>query len=1307
MNNYLYKALFISAFWLVCENSSGVIPAITVISSTETGFHCFVSINNDLSDLETVITSDSSRAWVKSILIGIPHGSQVRLLSANGVTSEPLEVSDIRKNVAQTTQASLPLAEISKPFTVRGRELVTVTIAPVNGNAVSTSVELKLSFEPTGISKSLGVAESDTRFEKVFASSVANYEQFVTWPSLSRAVRSSSSVSNGAAESPFLQSDEWFKIILNQSLLAKETDLFKISGAQLSAAGISLTNLSTADIRLFYAGGLPIEIDNSKPRPQLEEIPLIISDGGDGQFGHSDYFLFCGELIDRWVYRAGLSPQYINNIYTNDNIYWLTVTGVFDSTASRMSALDVTPTGTVDTLITSYTRDVRAEQDNILPEEISGHFDDYYEWHWTDQTSLQFFVPTPSPVPGSSVSILLVGKTNNCCGTTSYMDLTLNGLPAQSKLCNRFNCTFTTTALLDGLNQVALSLGKQTSIIAPYFNYMQIAYTSYLVPQNNKLDITLGNYNGRARIEITDNFDEQPIILNIANPRKPVQLSGFDRSSGKVTFETQLSLLTANRFLTAAASQAVAPVSITKTVVNDIRPQQPQADLIIVTARSLATQLNEYVDYRQGQGYGIHIVTVEDIIDNFGYGLYDPTAIRDYLKYAYENFPTPAPYAALFAGDANYDFLNRLGTNQRNYVPVYIQGGDASYSDDNYVYFGSEGILVGDTANWTPDQGFDMMAARWPVKTGSEINAIVDKIKAYESTNNFGTWRNDIVLVADDEYTRTTSNETFHTTQTETLEKTIIPRRFNREKLYLWEYSFVNREKPAVNDAIVKAFNDGALVINYVGHGNPEIWAHEGVFKRSSDLPRLANSDKLALVFAASCAIGFFDDPKRQGMGEDLLSMTNGGAIAVVAASRLVYSFDNSEYNKKVYEVMLNSDSLSICEAVYTAKLLRQYRNGRFQKVLNDQQYVYFGDPFVKLGMPQMSVALDVSPDSLTALGRTKVSGRVVDDLGNTIVEDGTLSISVLDSDRQKVHRLISGGVVTQIIPYKVTGPTLFKGTATVTNGAFDFEFVTPVDVGYGGNEARLLLYAKLGSVDAAGLVDSITINDSVANVADSAGPQITYSVIGRENFVSGDKLSKGEKLKISLADSSGINLSGALGHGITIEIDGDAANLITLTEQFTYEPDNFTTGTVVYSLDSLSSGHHSLKIKAWDNANNSAATRLEFSIVADGTVAINDLLNYPNPMVDLTTFYFELTQAVERFNLDIFTLSGRKIKSYSQYGLGADNYPNGSFGLTWDGRDTDGDRVATGVYIYKATAVPEAGGEPLESFGKIVVINQ
>jgi hypothetical protein len=249
-------------------------------------------------------------------------------------------------------------------------------------------------------------------------------------------------------------------------------------------------------------------------------------------------------------------------------------------------------------------------------------------------------------------------------------------------------------------------------------------------------------------------------------------------------------------------------------------------------------------------------------------------------------------------------------------------------------------------------------------------------------------------------------------------------------------------------------------------------------------------------------------------------------------------------------------------------------------------------------------------------------------------------------------------------------------------------------------------MYASFDTVDAGGYVDSLTVSGTIAAVTDSTGPQITLGLVGRETFVSGDPVLPSDELVLTIEDPSGINLAGGLGHGITLEIDGVSEQMVSLTDQFEYERDNHTRGSLSYPLSDLSAGRHSFTARAWDNANNSTSVVFSVDVVESSSLQIANLLNYPNPMADRTTFYFQLTQPVNSFSLEIFTLAGRKIWGVSRPGLAADSYPNGAWELTWDGRDYDGDRVATGVYIYKASARPETSSEAVESFGKIVLVN-
>lgn len=1284
MNKVLYKSIlpiFILALVFGSAPVSGA--GLSVISSDRSGFHAIVDI--DPARLDSRMQLDSLPAYFETIQLGLPAGAVAELTAAAVLESAPFD----RSLVPPQRLSSIPhaLAELSERVVVRGRSLVAVRVYPVLGSTVATRVEIEVSF--TGGDIGTRMPTPDPLFNRIFQNALANYEDFVSWP-----VPQRPAAKPGQVADPFAAADTWYRVETSH------TGLCRINGSQLEQAGLLLADVPSRSLRLFNGGGLPLPVDNDDPRPTLEEVAIIIRDGGDGIFNSSDYILFFSEAVDRWQYFEIGGRYFLNNLYDDANTYWLTTT---DGDGLRMSERSAAPGGTADTTVAVYDRWIHVEQDNMLRQFNTGKILDYFNWYWSNASTVEFSVAAPGIVGDSVARVNIQAQTFPEPGDDEggYVRMTVNGLEAERVSANQYYTRFEVANFVDGLNEVRLSM-QGSSLIKPYLDFLNINYPSYLVPSNDRLDVFLGYFGGTARLELIDAFSAAPIALDVSAPLRPTVLTGYERGNGLITLDVTGDPARQGRYWFGPESAAASPLAIEQVTPADLYTPGGQADLVVITAGPLIPALDDYLDYRRSTGYTVAVVAVEDIMDSFAFGLYDPTAIRDFLKYAYEYYPAPAPYAVLFVGDANYDYLDHLGTGMPNYVPAYLRAGDQSASDDNYVYFGRYGVLDSDTSYSPTDRGFDMLTARWPVRSASEINTILAKLKLYESAADLGAWRSRIALVADDEEGEF-GNETFHVTQTQELSNEHVPPELRQEKIYLWDYPRVGRLKPSVNDQIVGAINDGTLLINYVGHGNPDVWAHERVFTRDGDLPRLNNADRLPLVFAASCAIGFFDDPGREGMAEDLLVHPSGGAVAVVSATRLVYSSDNSAFNRQVFDILLDTDSLSMAEALFLAKLERQYNGGPIPApVNNDRAYHLFGDPFVRLGLPRLRVEFDASVDSLVALGRTTVSGTVLDRTGSLYNADGRLVINVYDSDRQKQFRLINdSGVVTQKIDYTMTGPSIFRGTATISGGHFDFEFITPLDIGYGGTGARIMAYAQFDATDGMGAIDSLAVSADIAERADSTGPDITYTFPEAAGFVDGGVITANDRLVIGLSDSSGINLAGGIGHGITLQIDDRPENTVDLTSRFEYAQDDFTRGELEYRVDELQPGRHTFKIKAWDNANNSSAVEFSADFQAESGLALLDLLNYPNPMQESTRFSYRLTQAVSRVSLDIFTLSGRKIRSFERFPTGPGYYDD----IVWYGEDFSGDRVATGVYIFKATAVA-AGGDTVESFGKVVVIN-
>lgn len=1262
----LYKSFFFLFLFILLIGKPIKAEGLNILESSDSYFHFTQSINT--SELKYQTESDSLKSYFQAIHIGIPFGSTAKLISTIG--KDPTTTTINKFNSEKLSSALHPLVEISNPKNIRGRQFITVRIFPFAGSQLFSEVEVKISFDGGIISG--GTVPNDPGFDRIFKSLLSNYDQFSTWQVMAKPVSKIASIS-----APFADGGEWYKIEV------VTTGLIKITGQQLENAGISLNNLNSDFIHIYNGGGKQLPFDNNiVDRPTFEEIAIYIDDGGDNIFNSSNYLIFYGEAVDRWIYESD-AKYYINNVYADRNVYWLHID---NNTGLRMGTVDADPTQGYDTVITDFMRNVHVEQDNLLLQKKNGRTLDYYTWFWTNENFLEFYVSTPGVIEGQDARFYLDGRTYS-----PYMQLYVNDIMAEDT-CNKYNCRYGVSWLQDGLNNVKINL-YEGYLALPYFNFLEVYYRSRLLPVNNVLDLHLESFEGTGLITVINNFNNPPLILDISDPLKPNIITNVSTNVSEITYITAGQSIDKRRYYLSQISESETPLSIELEEANDLVSNPQQADFLVITDRRLKNALNEYLEYREAQGFTISIMTVEDIYNNFSFGLSDPTAIRDFLKFANIEFPTPSPAGVLLVGDGNYDYLDILESGVENRVPPYVNPFDQSVSDDNYIYFGDFGILDSDTSYQTDNIGYDMYISRWPVRSSGEINIIVNKIKQYESSSNTGFWKNKITLVADDEYGEY-DGETFHTTQTEELEKDHIPRQFYRNKIYLWDYPFVNRFKPAVNDDIVKAINEGTLIINYVGHGSPDLWAHEHVFTRYDDIPRLNNNDKLPLFFAASCAIGLFDAPERDALAEELLVHSNGGAIGIVSATRLVWSGDNAQFNQETFDILLKEESLTIAEAVYLAKVKRQYDTpGIPTPESNDRSYLFFGDPLLKLGIPKLDMELTEYPDSLMALERTSVSGYVLDEDGSPYIANGKLVIKIYDAQYQKTY---------ENVDYKLTGSSIYRGTAAIIDGSFDFDFIVPLDVNYGGEGAQIYLYAEFETVDAICLIDSLGVSSMAASTSDSTGPEITYNFTNINNFQSGDYVSKDANLEIAITDSSGVNLSGSLGHGITMVIDGQTENMINLTNRFEYDPDNYNKGKLEFQIKDLQLGNHTFKIKAWDNANNYSSIEFAAIVNAENELAIIDLLNYPNPMKENTRFSYSLSQRVERFSLNIYTLSGRKIKSYERYPVEAGYFDD----IMWYGDDFNGDRVATGVYLYKAVATPISREDAVEVFGKIVVIN-
>ncbi|MFH0931253.1 MAG: type IX secretion system sortase PorU, partial [Candidatus Zixiibacteriota bacterium] len=905
------------------------------------------------------------------------------------------------------------------------------------------------------------------------------------------------------------------------------------------------------------------------------------------------------------------------------------------------------------------------ESDVMLAEDYSGTPYNYFQWYWQRGYSFTLYQSLSNIFPGDTAIIKVKSRSNYADSITLNTVTTTILLKFDSITSGRF------TNLDSGLNTIRIYFPSWI-IPPPYLDYYEIEYWKKLICSDNQLWFENQDRSEVIEYRITSFNGTAPYLFEIEDRFEVKKSENYVRSADTIKFQDQVTSGEKKQFYLLDQTKFKTPISLSLDQMANLRDISSQADLLVITHSDFYDQLQEYKSLRENPNLKVKLVKVQDIYDEFSWGLFDPLAIRDFLKFAYENWDGQAPAYALLVGDGTYDYRDLLGTHSPNWIPPFAV--DPSVSDDNFAYFGNYGYLDEDSNGVV-----DMFIGRWPVKTTQDVQIIINKIRDYENSPELNTWKNLITLVADDEFhpRGVNNNEWEHTVYTEVLANSYIPRSFNLNKIYLMEYPFdANKFKPEAEEAIINSFNNGTVIINYMGHGNPNVWADEYVFKREQDIPRLKNKRRLPLVYVASCSIGNFYNPYAEGMGEEFLRAEEKGAISVISATWLVYATENAMLNYKVYDLLLKSDSLySISEALYIAKLLRGYNS-------NDRQYIIIGDPLTFLASPELQVRLkDLNPDTLSALGRVNFKGEVTDRKGNLKQDfNGTANLLAFDSERLRTHIMPNNDSVK----YSLPGNVIFRGSAQVQDGEFTGNFIVQKDIGYGGKNAKISAYVvnSDSSIDGAGALDSLIVAGTDTTVKDSLGPQIWILFEENMKFTDGDTVQTDPTSIVYITDPQGINLTGELGHGITLTIDDDWENMQDLTSNFQYDLNNYTQGSLRQKLN-LKDGEHTLKIKAWDNANNSTLQSFLVKVLSvDKELSITQAMNYPNPFSRFTQFTYELSVPAEKVEVKIFTISGRLIRILS--GTGS---PGFNSGVIWDGRDEDGDKVANGVYIYKIIA--------------------
>ncbi len=1252
-------------------------------------------IDLDQIDLDECVPSDlpgEPRLPVRIVVIGVPLQSEIEVeilqeesREQTGVNlSSPLRIEEsdesplgykvsyqeLDKTLMRDRFFPERMVSWEPPIFLRNQRIVRLKIHPIQYNprrkAIRYHPQLTISVRFSGGKRETEPqrAEKDL-FERIYRSVLLNYEESKIW----RRTEQERRFLKPGLSYPFGYAENWYKMVV------RDNGIYEVDRSMLIQAGAPAGEIDPRTFRIFTGGGKTLPFDNSGSFLELQELSILVSGEEDGSFDSDDFILFYGWSVNDWDYDlSGEGASFYTNPFTRDHIFWLTF-GNEASFPQPPKRMEVKSGALVEQHPFSpykFKARVHMEEDQQCP--------DYSDWYWLRTDSVRMKLSLPGVVPNDTN--LLKIKTES----VEQADIRVNQEPAEIiDSLSSFTLRVASTSAFHGGIVDTLDFFFSDTV---FLDYYEVEYWRKFECHDRQLFFQSPPAQGVVQYEISNLYSSQAWVFDVTDEFEVKVFDPIEIDGEYVRLQDTVEASLRTRYYLVDQSRFKKPASLLLDEVSDLRNVDNRADFLIIAHSDFYHQVQSLKDWRSSfNQMEVKTIRVQDIYDEFSGGLLDPVAIRDFLKYAYQEWQSPVPAFVLLVGDGTYDYKNNLGTGEQTFIPPFTVD-PSSVSDDQYVWFGDTLIMV---------------IGRLPVRSAGEAETVVEKITGYEREPEFGIWRNLITLVADDEWDKVGVLDDlwrYHTRDSEKLVKYHVPSSFDVSKIYLMEYPFDYKgEKPQAEEAIVNSFNSGSLIVNYIGHSNPDLWAHEKVFRTAQDIPKLANGKRLPLAYMASCSQGLFFSPFTQGMAEELLRAEGKGAVATISAVLKVTPDDNAALNFKVYDFLLfDSLSMSIGEALYSAKLVRGLDS-------NDRRYALFGDPVLRLGIPSLEVKLtQVSPETLSALSLVNIQGEVWERKGDLKADfDGTAQVLCFDSERKNAHEIKTGDTESDYQNYDLPGLVIFRGEALVEGGRFSASFVVPKDISYGGNTARVSVYVFGQNQDGAGAKDSLVVLGSDTTVVDTLGPEMAVRFEENPDFVEGDVIPPSATLQVTLSDEHGINITGELGHGITLVIDQDYQHQLDLTGDFQYDLGSFQKGSLSCQLPNLSSGEHVLNIKAWDSANNSSLLSVRAEVRAQTEFELSDVMNYPNPFSEETSFYYRLSSPADRVKIEIFTLSGRLIKVIPNSSRKAGT----NFSTAWDGRDQDGDRVANGVYIYKVVAEKRTSDQQRkdEIFGKAVVL--
>lgn len=832
-----------------------------------------------------------------------------------------------------------------------------------------------------------------------------------------------------------------------------------------------------------------------------------------------------------------------------------------------------------------------------------------------------------------------------------------------------------------------VSMAKLDYVILTY------KHTNTLNPENgNQVFMGYGATTGSERFQLP-NATTSTVVWGINTPSTPVevitQVYNDDSGTGRCFFSTSANT---SQYIAFDPNNTLKKIAAYEIVPNQNIHGMETPDLLIITDKLFHEQAQRLADMHAAvDGIDVAVVDQDQVFNEFTSGTRDGMAYRLVAKMMYDRNSSKLKNILLF-GSGSFDNREILGEHPGNLLTY--QSDNSNYSDFTYTSDDFFGFLDDNSGSNVPADKLTVGVGRITSADPNEAKTDVDKIINYCANPDYGVWRNNTLVISDtpdkgmymfqgEGYKNMIDNELETGMHAYTIHNSMFPRTNTQPTV-----AAQRREATEAKHQFSNLLKEGLYFATYVGHAGPINFTKYCNMWKTSDVVT-TKYEHFPIMTTACCDVAHFDNDAR-GIAELMFHQTNGGAIALMTSSRMVYAYHNDQLNQYFLNAMFSHAATG--QYLTLGEAYKQAKRGFTMSNANKLSFFLLGDPAIKINYPVTRFNItsvngtDMTDTTAVAqispLMKFNFTAQVVDANGNLDTRfNGDATATLYDKTDlfAELKFPVNSVQVTRQI-YKDRNK-LTEVSGRVVNGVFTGTMIVPEAVLASNANVLLRVYAHKDNTDymVNGFTHQIKMlpyNSSLA-LSDDVAPVITSMFINDENsFIDGASVGSSAILYITATDNEGISVQpNTFNRTMSLLLDGGKSSYGDIS-CFAEVDDMGRIVNIEFPIENLSEGLHTLTYTVYDMLGNSATRTIsfmvgvsgQFELVADKYPAyLNEEVNF-----DLETELMTSPEMIVR----VTDATGNLVWMTT-----TDSFP-----VSWDMRDRNGNKVPAGLYRYFGT---------------------